>query len=207
MNFLQISKRVINNKTVSSLNNIFKKNIVSYTMKNSFKFNNTLNPYNLSLRNSYLSKRFFSNNQEEEKKEKTEEQSQNENKSTEEKVEQKNQKTENQNDTALNEKYKELKTLYNEQELKLEQTRKKFHEIKELYLKGIDEIDAIKLRNDREIKNSKDYAITKFAKDLLDVHDNFTRALSVLSDKDFKSLSEEEKNDTFDSFVEGNIKK
>merc|ERR1712151_885058 len=56
---------------------------------------------------------------------------------------------------------------------------------------------------DREIKNSKDYAITKFAKDLLDVHDNFTRALGVIGEKNFKELSEEEKNEIFDSFVEG----
>ena len=96
-----------------------------------------------------------------------------------------------------------MKTLYNEQEIKLDQTKKKFHEIKDLYLKNVDEIDLIKLRSDREIKNSKEYAITKFAKDLLDVHDNFSRALGVISDKDFKTLPEEEKTETFDSFVEG----
>jgi molecular chaperone GrpE (heat shock protein) len=202
MNILQISKKVINNKTTAPLLNIFKKNIVSFSIKNSMKFQNN---FNMSLRNQYISKTFFSNSREkeEEKKEQTEEKTE---KSEKETVEEKeNKKKVDPSENALNEKYKELKTLYNEQELKLEQTRKKFHEIKELYLKNVDEIDAIKLRSDREIKNSKDYAITKFAKDLLDVHDNFGRALGVISDKDFKSLTEEEKVETFDSFVEGKL--
>ena len=195
MNILKVSRGVINNKTTSSFLNIFKKNFFSYSLKNSLNVKNT---FNLSMGNSYISKGFFSSSKEkeEEKKEKTEEKS---DKDTEEEKEDTAEK-------ALNEKYKELKVLYNEQELKLEQTRKKFHEIKELYLKNIDEIDAIKLRSEREIKNSKDYAITKFAKDLLDVHDNFTRALGVISDKEFKTLPEEEKIETFDNFVEGKIK-
>jgi molecular chaperone GrpE (heat shock protein) len=160
---------------------------------------NIKNTFNLALKNSYISKGFFSSSKEKdgEKKEKTEEKSEKESEEEKEK--------EDSTDKALNEKYKELKVLYNEQELKLEQTRKKFHEIKELYLKNIEEIDAIKSRSDREIKNSKDYAITKFAKDLLDVHDNFTRALGVISDREFKTLSEEENIETFDNFVEGKI--
>ena len=202
MNILQISKKVINNKTTAPLLNIFKKNIVSFSIKNSMKFQNN---FNMSLRNQYISKTFFSNSREkeEEKKEQTEEKTEKSEKEKEKEKE--NKKKVDPSENALNEKYKELKTLYNEQELKLEQTRKKFHEIKELYLKNVDEIDAIKLRSDREIKNSKDYAITKFAKDLLDVHDNFGRALGVISDKDFKSLTEEEKVETFDSFVEGKL--
>merc|ERR1711957_291919 len=154
----------------------------------------------------YLSKNFFSNSKKEEEKEK-------EKKSDEEPVEEKETKESKKEEAkeskkdasniALKEKYKELKTLYNEQELKLEQTKKKFHEIKNLYIKNNEEIDAIKFRSDREIKNSKEYSITKFARDLLDVHDNFGRALGVIADKDFKVLPEEEKIETFDSFVEG----
>lgn len=194
MNIIQISKKLINTNR-SPLINIFKKNFFSNSLKNSLNFN-TQKPFNF-----ISSKKFFSEQKEKDQKEQKEQEQEANNSEKEQEKEQEN--TSNSNDTALNEKYKELKTLYNEQEAKLEQTRKKFHEIKDLYLKNVDEIDAIKNRNDREIKNAKDYAITKFAKDLLDVHDNFTRALNVISDKDFKSLNEEEKTETFDSFVEG----
>lgn len=193
MNIKQLSKRLINNITTKQFFNISRKNIISYSINNSFQ-----RQINRPLIFSFNKKNFFSNSKEEqENKEQTEEKIE-----KEEKVEEK-ETNKDASETVLNEKYKELKTLYNEQEVKLEQTRKKFHEIKDLYLKNIDEIDAIKLRMDREIKNSKDYAITKFAKDLLDVHDNFTRALGVISDKDFKDLTEEEKNESFESFVEG----
>lgn len=194
MNIIQISKKLINTNR-SPLINIFKKNFFSNSLKNSLNFN-TQKPFNF-----ISSKKFFSEQKEKDQKDQKEQEQEANNSEKEQEKEQEN--TSNSNDTALNEKYKELKTLYNEQEAKLEQTRKKFHEIKDLYLKNVDEIDAIKNRNDREIKNAKDYAITKFAKDLLDVHDNFTRALNVISDKDFKSLNEEEKTETFDSFVEG----
>ena len=194
MNILLVSSRVFNYKASLPLMNILKKNIISYSIKNSMKIQNTFVP----LKNSYITKSFFSSSKDE-KKDQTEEKSEKETVDEEKKTENK----EDASNVTLNEKYKELKTLYNEQEIKLEKRKKKFHEIKNLYIKNIDEIDAIKLRSDREIKNSKEYAITKFAKDLLDVHDNFTRALGVISDKDFKTLSEEEKIETFDSFVEG----
>ena len=196
MNILQISKRLVKNSKTSPLLNIFKKNIVSNSIKNSFKIkNSSFKP----LRNPYLSKNFFSSSKEEEKKEKEEKSDKEEEKEAKEAKESK----EDASNVALNEKYKELKILYNEQEVKLGETKKKFHEIKNLYLKNNEEIDAIKFRSEREIKNSKEYSITKFAKDLLDVHDNFGRALGVISDKDFKTLSEEEKIETFDGFVEG----
>lgn len=112
-------------------------------------------------------------------------------------------KPEDESKETLEEKYKELKELYHEQEAKLEQTRNKFYEIKNLYLKNLEEIDSIKIRSDREIKNMKEYAITKFAKDVLDVHDNFTRALIVIGEKEYSKLSEVEKNEIFKVFVEG----
>ena len=193
MNILKISKRLVDNGSTSPLINILKKNIVSFSIKNSFRIQNRSFAH---LTSPYLSKNFFSNKKDQEEKSEKEEKVEEEDKEAKE-------SKEDASNAALNEKYKELKTLYNEQEQNLEQTRKKFHEIKELYLKNIEEIDAIKFRSDREIKNSKDYAITKFAKDLLDVHDNFGRALGYISEKDFKSLPEEEKIETFDDFVNG----
>lgn len=206
MYLIQTMKNVLTSK--STLINLSKKNFISLT-KN-FKLINQIKDINFN-KIIFSKKYFFSsnkeqakdtkkgevNNDDQEKKEsqqKTNENSQNESKKN---------NGNDEEERSLSEKYKELKTLYNEQEQKLDQVKKKFHEIKDLYLKGVEEIDAIKLRNDREIKNTKDYAITKFAKDLLDVHDNFTRALGVISDKDFSTLSEEEKNETFNCFVEG----
>lgn len=195
----QLSKSLLNRAFVNPV-----KRSIFTTIKNFNLINKNHNINNIS--QVLLSKKYFFTSNKEEKKEeaKTQEQQKNEKDEKGEK-EDKQANTNEEEDRTINEKYKELKTLYTEQEQKLDQVKKKFHEIKDLYLKGIEEIDAIKLRNDREIKNTKDYAITKFAKDLLDVHDNFTRALGVISDKQFNSLSEEEKIETFNSFVEGSI--
>jgi len=174
-------------------------------LKNNKMLNSTKITSLFNTRFEIASKRnFFSSNKESKKDE--EAKAEQESKKEEENRTEQEAKKDEESDKALSDKYKELKTLYNEQEQKLDQVKKKFHEIKDLYLKGIDEIDAIKLRNEREIKNTKDYAVTKFAKDLLDVHDNFTRALSLIEEKDFKTLSSEEKDETFAMFVEGKLK-
>jgi len=195
----QIAKNNILNQASPIISNIVKRSLIT-----SFKYFKPTNNKNiiLNLNQSISSKRFFSSNKEENKESRKED----DYKKEEEEIKKEQESKKEEGNKELNEKYKELKTLFNEQEQKLDQARKKFHEMKDLYLKGIEEIDAIKLRNEREIKNTKDYAISKFAKDLLDVHDNFTRALNVISDKDFKSISSEEKDETFAMFVEGKIK-
>ena len=204
----QITKNIFTNKSSIRLVNPIKRSFFS-----KFKTINLLSINETALfRSRFLAtkKNFFSSNKEEKKESKKDEESKSEQESkkdeevkTEQETKKEENKTEQESDKALNEKYKELKTLYNEQEQKLDLVKKKFHEIKDLYLKGIDEVDAIKLRNEREIKNTKDYAITKFAKEMLDVHDNFTRALSVVGEKDFKTLTDEGKDETFTMFVEG----
>jgi molecular chaperone GrpE (heat shock protein) len=196
----QITKNIFTNKATLSLDNFLRRSFL--TSFNSIKINKAQN--NLFLSRPIISRNFFSSNKEEKKESKKEEETKKEEKSDKEEESDKDAKKENNEEQkALNKKYTELKTLYQEQEQKLDQARKKFHEIKDLYLKGIDEIDHIKLRTDKEIKNTKEYAITKFAKDLLDVHDNFTRALNVVGEKDFKTLTQEEKDETFAMFVEG----
>jgi len=193
----QIKKNIIISirSKVNLMNTVKRSIFFSYKNSNIFSLSNYL-----SKRGFIFKKNFFSKNKEEKKESEKEE---DEKKQESMKNESNKEENNNESDKSLNEKYKELKSLFNEQEQKLDQVKKKFHEIKDLYLKGIEEIDAIKLRNEREIKNTKEYAITKFAKDLLDVHDNFTRALNVLEEKDFKTLSPEEKDETFKMFVEG----
>lgn len=194
----QIAKNNIFNQASQIIVNPVKRSLIT-SIKNFKPTKNTTNII-LNFNQSISSKRFFSSNKEENKESRKEE----EIKKEEEEIKKQQETKTEEGNKELNEKYKELKTLFNEQEQKLDQARKKFHEMKDLYLKGIEEIDAIKLRNEREIKNTKEYAISKFAKDLLDVHDNFTRALDVISEKDFKSISSEEKDETFATFVEGN---
>jgi molecular chaperone GrpE len=108
-----------------------------------------------------------------------------------------------ENELAL-EKYKELKTLFNEQQAKMEVLKKKFEDLRSAYLSNKEETEQIKIRNDREVANTKEFAISKFAKDLLDVHDNFQRAMESVADKDIKIISETEKIETYNNFLEGN---
>jgi molecular chaperone GrpE (heat shock protein) len=132
-----------------------------------------------------------------------------ENKKNEEKSEsdeedkKKTQPKEDKEETLAMEKYKEMKTLYNEQNAKMEVLKKKFEELRQAYLHNVDETEQIKKRNDREIANTKEFAISKFAKDILDVHDNFNRAMESIADKDFKHIPEAEKIETYNTFLEG----
>ena len=125
----------------------------------------------------------------------------------EEKSEEPEKTKASQEDTEENqlakEKYKELKALYNEQQHKMDLLKKKFEDLRQAYLNNVEESEQIKIRNDREVSNTKEFAISKFAKDLLDVHDNFSRAMESIADKDIKLLSEEEKVETFNNFLEG----
>ena len=57
----------------------------------------------------------------------------------------------------------------------------------------------------REIETTKEYAITKFAKDLLEVQDNFKRALKSISKEELakKEKSPTDKLQLYSDFVEG----
>lgn len=151
----------------------------------------------------HLSSKNFSQDQKENKPE------ENQNDTTKEQSEpskeQKESEKDKKEDSITKEKYKELKTLYNEQESKLEVIKKKFEDVRKAYLDNVSETEQIKVRYDREVANTKEFAITKFAKDILDVHDNFERAMDSIKDKDFKNLNEQEKVQTFQIFQEGII--
>lgn len=144
--------------------------------------------------NKMSNKRFFSNTKEKEETEK----------SQEEEREEKTEKTKEETKTKEKGYALELRDQLNESEKKLEQTRKKFDDLRKAFLDNVQETEAIKVRYDREINLTKEYAITKFAKDMLDVADNFHRAMdSVGTEQDFKELSEEDKLNTFKNFLEG----
>lgn len=48
------------------------------------------------------------------------------------------------------------------------------------------DIDRIRKRSEIDVANAKDFAITKFAKDMLDVYDNFDRALDSIQEIETK---------------------
>jgi molecular chaperone GrpE (heat shock protein) len=141
-----------------------------------------------------LNKKCFSEKKEENKPEE------------QDKSEEKKETKVDKEDSIAQEKYKELKVLYNEQTAKMEVLKKKFEEVRNAYLNNVEETEQIKKRNDRELANAKEYAISKFAKDLLDVYDNFNRAMNSVADKDFENIPEAEKVETYKNFLEGKTK-
>jgi len=100
-------------------------------------------------------------------------------------------------------KYKNVMELYHDQLHKLEFTKSKFLELKHVYNEKCKEVSNIKDRSEKEIWSNREYAITKFAKDLLDVSDNFNRAFDSIKEINYSKLTEDEKIKTFNDFAEG----
>lgn len=150
-------------------------------------------------------KHFFSSNKAEKKTEKESEenkqQSNNDNETNKEASQTKNENVDNESKTSDSVSLKDfnnLKELYDDQEKKLSNARVKFDELRRAFLNNQEETKRILERNKTEIAKTKDFAITSFAKDLLDVHDNFERAVNSLNTD--SELSAEQK---LESFVEG----
>lgn len=161
-----------------------------------------LNPSSKSIY-SQTAHGFFSSDSKN-KEETKEEDSKKSSKSEEEKSEEKKSRKEDSDEEALKkEEYKELKNMYNDQLKASEQLKKKFEDVRKAYLDNVQETEQIKIRYDREVAQTKDYAITKFSKDILDVCDNFERALNSLNGVEFEKLKEEEKIDIHVTFLEG----
>ena len=100
-------------------------------------------------------------------------------------------------------KFNELKTLYEESEENLKKARTKFDELRKAYLADQSDLERIRSRTEKEVSNAKEFAITKFAKDIVEVNDNFDRALSSL--KNIEIQSSDDKITTYSNFSEGVI--
>ncbi len=87
----------------------------------------------------------------------------------------------------------------------LEETKKQAQEWKKELHYSMAENDSIIRRYKEEIALTKEYAISKFAKDLLEVHDNFHRALQSVSPAQVEKLAKnpEQKKGLYESFVMG----
>lgn len=105
----------------------------------------------------------------------------------------------NKNIVSLKE-HLELKKQYEEQLKKTDQFKLKFEQMRKIYLDMVQEMDHMKKRQVKEVNNVKEFAISKFAKDLLEVHDNFERAMSIVKNM---NDSEIDKEQMMSSFIEG----
>lgn len=109
----------------------------------------------------------------------------------------------NEEQTVPFKKYNELKALYDDSEANLEKARYKFDELRKAYNESIADIDRIRKRSETEVASAKEFSITKFAKDTLEVYDNFDRALSSLKSLDNTEITAEEKLKIYSDFTEG----
>lgn len=204
----------MNKNFLSSLKRQLRGNLITPTVKSLntklqpciIKYNNTLH-FNANLYTKNI-KSFFSGNkaekktQEKEPEEAEKQQSSQENENNkEEPAKEKNSKVENEsktNDSVSLRDFNNLKELYDDQEKKLSTARTKFDELRRAFLNNQEETKRILERNKTELAKTKDFAITSFAKDLLDVHDNFERAVNSLNTD--SELTAEQK---LEIFVEG----
>ncbi|KAI1471048.1 GrpE-domain-containing protein [Daldinia caldariorum] len=85
---------------------------------------------------------------------------------------------------------------------KLEAKEKEVIDWKDKYLRSVAEFRNLQDRTQREIKATRDFAIQKFAKDLVDSVDNLDRALTMGQEK-IKMMEEDKKNEDLINFYEG----
>ena len=187
----------------SSLNGIYKNGITHFSSKSSTK--SSIPKFNTKYFNSHIYKQFCSKKAASEKNKNDESSKSTDPKDT---TSTSSSSSSSDSDSEYEDpnskaKYINLLDLYNDQESKLEFTKQKFLELKEAFIAKNTELENIKVRTAKEIQNNKDYAITKFAKDLLDICDNFTRALDSVKEIEYEELSDEDKIKTFNDFAEG----
>jgi len=197
------------------LRNIFKKYSVIGLKKifpSSFKYaiqsQNRILFNNISIKNFSTSENNQTQTEKEEniqKETKTKPTEETTEETTEEKTETTSTSDEEENyDLITKEKLKEIKLKYNEQSAKFTMTHVKFEELRRAYIQIKEEGDRLKVRQVKEINNSRDFAITKMVKEILDVCDNFVRANDSIKEIEFDKLANEEKNKNYRDYYEGN---
>ncbi len=73
----------------------------------------------------------------------------------------------------------------------LETLREENAALRDQVLRAIAEAENVRKRSERQVANERVYAIEKFARDLLSVSDNMSRAMTTLSDDARASLTEQ----------------
>ena len=115
----------------------------------------------------------------------------------------KDKKIEKEEDVISLTKYNHLKELYEDSENNLAKARLKFDDLRKAFIENQSDLERIRKRAEIDVGNAKEFAITKFAKDLLDVYDNFDRALSSIKEIKKDDIDIEEKIRMYDGFTEG----
>jgi len=100
-------------------------------------------------------------------------------------------------------KFKELEESFKLMSKKAEEYQKKVEELEKGNKFHSEQEEGLKNRLENENIHVRDYAISEFAKELLDVCDNFDRAINSTKNKDFKSIKDDEKYDLLKSLVDG----
>ncbi|CAG8951406.1 hypothetical protein HYFRA_00007321 [Hymenoscyphus fraxineus] len=85
----------------------------------------------------------------------------------------------------------------------LEAKNKEITELKDRYLRSVAEFRNLQERTKRDMQNAKDFAIQKFAKDLVDSVDNLDRALAMVPEEKLKSEEKSEHLQDLRSLHEG----
>ena len=97
---------------------------------------------------------------------------------------------ENSSDEEITIKVKEIKKLLIDQDTEIESLQKDLANAKKLYSYQVAENDNTVKRYKDEVEKSKDYAITKFAQDLLEVRDNLQLAVNHSNKYDYKNVDD-----------------
>lgn len=101
-------------------------------------------------------------------------------------------------DQGMNQEFdSEVKQIINSKYLvKIERLESEKLKFEDLFLRAKAEMENLRKRNEREIRESSQYAISEFAKDLVEVLENLYRAKSYITD-------DEGVNEKFKGFIDG----
>lgn len=83
-------------------------------------------------------------------------------------------------------------------EAKLKATETEMLHFKDLYLRAVAEQENMRKRFAKELDNEGNYAISKFAKEMVEIGDNLSRALSAVDSPDAPKESEKKLNDFYE---------
>jgi len=100
-------------------------------------------------------------------------------------------------------KFKDLEESLKAMSKKAEEYQKKVDELEKGNKFHSEQEEGLKNRLENESIHVRDYAISEFAKELLEVCDNFDRAIDSTKKKDFKSIKDDEKYELLKSLVDG----
>lgn len=99
--------------------------------------------------------------------------------------------------------YKSLNALYSDKQDYLEKLRLNFEDLRQLFIKANEDIEDVRSKAQHSMNEARDEAMTKFAKDLLEVIDQF-QILEKQANSD-KILESDNKEEVFNNLIEGNI--